>query len=174
MQSSREDNVATKMNPPMNIHVKARPETTGIEWDVDFKGPPAKGKVTIDLPPQSGDHDIVFHLVATEGLDIDFDTGDPIWVSETQQCPPQSGINSTQISIKDAKKNKLTINDANSGDPVTLTYQLNFVGAPPCDPVIRNGGGGGGGLAISSLSPVTVAVAAVGLLAVGLVVLRLL
>lgn len=160
-------------NPPMNIHVKARPEAGGIEWDVDFKGPPDRGKVTIDLPAESGGHDIVFHLVATQGLDISFNESDPIWVSEGQQCPPSSGINSTQISVSEIKDKKLTIHDKNNGPAVNLVYQLNFVGAPPCDPVIRNGGGGGGGLASSSVNTTTIAIAAVGVLAIAALALGL-
>jgi hypothetical protein len=131
-----------KRNPPMNVHVKARTTSGGgIEWDVGFKSPPDKGKVEIDLPPDSGKHDLVFHLVPTHGLDIEFDTADPIWVAEGGPCPPASGINSTQVGIVDRSDRKLTISDANSGDARILRYQLNFIGAGPCDPIIKNGGG---------------------------------
>jgi len=127
-------------NPPMNVHLKARRENGRIEWDVDFKSPPDNGKVMIDLPNKSGAHDIVFHLVPTQGLNISFNTCDPIWVDENAQCPPPPGINSDQIGVEDCKDRKLTIRDANSGPGRDLTYQLNFVGVDPCDPVIRNGG----------------------------------
>lgn len=129
-------------NPPTNLHVRAREVNGQIEWDLDDKSPPDQGKISVDLLPDSGEHEIVIHLVATQGLKIDWKTSDPIWVSEGTACPPPEGICSDQIRDVTCVGNKLSFKDANDGAPRTLTYQLNFVGAGPCDPEIRNGGGG--------------------------------
>lgn len=127
---------------PINVHVKARPQNAPIEWDVDFKSPPDPGKVRIDLPRGSGPQDIVFHLVPTHGLDAQFDPNDPIWVSRGDSCPGQSGLDPQITVVGSTSANKLTIHNANSGPGCTLHYQLNFLGAEPCDPIIINGGGG--------------------------------
>jgi len=127
---------------PINVHVKARPEGGSIEWDVDFKSPPDPGKVKIELPRGAGPEEIVFHLVPTHGLDVEFNPDDPIWVSRGDRCPDQRGLD-PQISIAGTSARKLRIHNANSGAGCTLHYQLNFLGADPCDPIIINGGGGG-------------------------------
>lgn len=129
-------------NPPINLFAKAKREGKGVAWDLGFQNPPEQSKARVDLPKKSGAHEIVFHLVATQGLDIRFDTADPIWVCETGQCPPPKGINTDQITILSCVANLLRIRDSNDGPERILTYQLNFVGedASPLDPEIKNGG----------------------------------
>jgi hypothetical protein len=124
----------------VQLHAKAREMNGVIEWSLDFANPPATGsKAEVRLGKGSGPHDIVFHLSATHGLNISFDNQNPIWVSEGTQCPPSPGVNSDQIEILDVAHRKLRIRDSNSRE-CTLIYQLNFIGAEPLDPRIRNGG----------------------------------
>jgi hypothetical protein len=63
-----------------------------------------------------------------------------VWLGKTTKCPPPSGNNCPdQIDRIDCESRKLTMHDTNS-EECTITYQMNFVGADPCDPEIRNGG----------------------------------
>ena len=139
-QQAQDQGIGSKTIPAVHLHAKAREAGCGIEWSLDFKNPPDNGsKAVVDLPKGSGGHDIVIRLIATQGLDIAFDTSDPIWVSEGNACPPPAGINSDQITLGPCSDTQLRIHDSNSRECV-LTYQLNFVGADPLDPMIRNGG----------------------------------
>ncbi len=125
----------------VRLHAKARKAGSKIEWSLGFKNPPAKGsKAEVKLEKASGGHDIVIRLIPTQGLDISFQTSDPIWVSEDSECPPPPGICTDQITIVDCIDNQLRIHDRNDGSPRSLTYQLNFIGADGLDPMIRNGG----------------------------------
>lgn len=128
--------------PQVRLFAKASRDGKGTEWKLGFRNPPEQSKAPIDLPAKSGAHEIVFHLLATEGLDIRFDPNDPIWVEEGTNCPPSPGIHTDQIKVDSCTHNLLRILDRNDGPARTLTYQLNFVGADaqPLDPEIRNGG----------------------------------
>jgi hypothetical protein len=130
-----------------NVFVRARDATRPIEWDVGFNNPPAQGKVPITVGQGSGPEDIIFHLLGTPGVNANFDTADPIWVTSSGSCPTQSGLD-PQISISQISQNLLTISDSNARAG-NLHYQLNFQGnVDPCDPIIINGGvgsSGGGG-----------------------------
>lgn len=141
MTDQRQDLDMRCPNPPINLFAKASKSPNGVEWLLDLRNPPVQSKARVDLAPHSGEHEIVVHLLATQGLEIGFDTTDPIWVCEGQQCPPPRGINTQQISVLSCTGNKLTLRDKNEGDACTLTYQLNFTGACALDPEIRNGGG---------------------------------
>lgn len=125
-----------------NVFVRARDATRPTVWDVGFNNPPPQGKANINLAKGSGAQDIIFHLLGTPGMNANFDPTDPIWVKSGGSCPTQSGLD-TQITITRKSQNQLTINDTNlvAGN---LHYQLNFVGADPCDPIIINGGVGTG------------------------------
>jgi len=125
-----------------NVFVRARDATRPTVWDVGFNNPPPQGKVPINVAQGSGPEDIIFHLLGTPGVNANFDLSDPIWVKSGGSCPTQSGLD-PQITISQKSQNQLAINDKNlvAGN---LHYQLNFVGADPCDPIIINGGVGAG------------------------------
>lgn len=125
-----------------NVFVKARGSSMPTEWDVGFTNPPPQGKANINLAKGSGAQDIIFHLVASPGVNASFDPTDPIWVNSGGSCPTQSGLD-PQITVSQKTQNQLTIRDANSVAG-NLHYQLNFQGAGPCDPIIINGGVGTG------------------------------
>lgn len=127
-------------NPVINLFAKATQKNGGLDWDLGFHNPPENGKAKVDLPANSGEHRIHIHLVPTGGVDVAFNTGDPIWVVEGTTCPPPNGSKSDQVSVKRCTQHLLEIHDKNDGAPRTLTYQLNFVGAAPLDPQIQNGG----------------------------------
>ncbi len=128
-------------NLDVRLHAKARKAGENVDWSLDFKNPPANGsKAQVTLDKASGGCDIIIRLIPTQGLDIGFQTSDPIWVSEGSQCPPPPGIGTDQITIVDCTDNELRIHDLNDGPARDLTYQLNFIGANALDPMIRNGG----------------------------------
>ena len=127
-------------NPPVQLHAKAREVCGAVEWSLGFDKHPANGaRVEVELKKGSGARDIIFHISPSHGLDISFDSKDPIWVGEGGECPPSPGINTSQIQVMEVTHKKLRIHDLNN-EKCDLTYQLNFVGADPLDPMIRNGG----------------------------------
>lgn len=125
----------------IKLHVKPEKGTGPTEWSLGYEEDPPRGKkVTIDLKKDSGAAEIVFQLVGV-GQAVWFDDNDPIWVCEGEECPRVFSEHE-QITILDDGTNdrkKLTILDKNT-KKCTLSYQLNFAGAGPCDPMIRNGG----------------------------------
>ena len=123
--------------PPINMFLKADTQNGQFDWDLGQNNPPPHGKAPVQVP-RGKSHDIVIHLVGSPG--IAFDTNDPVWVQKGGNCPPAPG-NSCKDQIDDVQctPNKLTMHDTNL-DRVNLIYQMNFIGAPPCDPEIRNGG----------------------------------
>ena len=138
------------MSTTVNMFVKARRTASGaIEWDLDPNNSPQQGvKRPIMLPIKGGKHRIIYHLIATPGLNYRFDCDKPIWTADNSDCPPASGLNSDQIKVEDCDDNKLTIENLNNGPARLVRYQLNFLDAagapvsPACDPAILNGGGG--------------------------------
>lgn len=128
--------------PPINCFLKAKRTGTGIDWDLGPRNPPDPGKRPVEVPRGSAPRNIVIHLVATQGIDVEFDTGDPVWMEKGTNCPPQRGNNCPdQIDRIRCDRNTLTMHDTN-GEACTISYQMNFIGADasPCDPEIRNGG----------------------------------
>ncbi len=126
-------------NPNIVLHAKPHKEDGKVEWSLDFKADPPRGsKAEIRLKPCSGSHEIVIHLVKAPG--IRFDTRKPIWVIKDGPCPPPADSTSSQIRVVSCEDKKLVIRDSNDGPACDLAYQLNFIGAPPFDPMIRNGG----------------------------------
>jgi hypothetical protein len=94
----------------------------------------------------SGGHNIQFNLDDSTGLQLSFDSSNPIDVEEGVNCPDVTGITGTQISLNGNSTGQvLTLHDENSGDPVTIGYRLHFNskdGAKyPFDPIIKNDGG---------------------------------
>lgn len=126
--------------PVINLYAKPTQKNGNFDWDLGFRNPPENGKARVNLPANSGQHTIQIHLVPTSGLNVAFNTDDPIWVTEGTTCPPPEGSKSEQISVKRCNEQLLEIHDKNDGAPRILTYQLNFLGAAPLDPQIQNGG----------------------------------
>lgn len=125
------------IDPPITLYAKATRSNGGVEWALGTENPPS-GKCELDFPKDAPGRQIVIHLVATQGLNIDFDTKDPVWVGETG-CPPPKNGKSDQLQFVGCDARKLTLYDPNSRE-CTLYYQMNFTGAEPFDPEIRNGG----------------------------------
>lgn len=94
----------------------------------------------------SGAHNIQFNLDDSTGLQLSFDSSNPIDVEEGVNCPSVTGITGTQISLNGQPTgHALTIHDDNSGNPVTIGYRLHFNAKDgtkyPYDPIIKNDGG---------------------------------
>lgn len=75
-------------------------------------------------------------------LGINF-SSDPLWIQANSK--PKSHVIDAQIFDVTPNPTKLVFKDKNDGGPVTLVYQLNFVGADQkpvtsIDPDIKNGG----------------------------------
>ncbi|MBA3526411.1 MAG: hypothetical protein M3438_04830 [Pseudomonadota bacterium] len=125
----------------LKLHVKPEKGNGPTEWSLGWEEDPPRGKkVIVDVKKGSGAAEIVFQLVGV-GQAVWFDDDDPIWVCEGEECP-QVPSTHEQITILDDGTNdrkKLIILDKNTKE-CTLSYQLNFAGAGPCDPMIRNGG----------------------------------
>lgn len=118
---------------------------SGIRWSLDpnENGPP-DGKVSkIDVPPQSGPCEVTIKI-KMDNPDVTFDPSNPLSASEVGCPAPGSGIDTDQIdpsSIEVRANGKhLKFKDLNEGHGRTIHYALNFVGAEPFDPIIRNGG----------------------------------
>lgn len=141
MEQSRanESEPSMSRNPPIVLHAKPHDVEGEVEWSLDFTPDPPRGiKAEVCLPKGSGGHNIIIHLVGAPG--IRFHAADPIWVVKDGPCPPPANSSSAQIRVVDCEDKKLVLFDSNDGRACNLAYQLNFVGAEPFDPMIRNGG----------------------------------
>lgn len=134
--------VVKPTNGKLQLHCKGKPNGSGIEWSLDDRGGPPSGKIVkVDLPRDSGPCELTIHLTVAGGADVAFNTEDPIWAAQNA-CPRQPGIHTDQIEVvPPTEAKKLTFVSKNQGDPQSLFYQLNFVGADPLDPEIKSGGG---------------------------------
>lgn len=126
-----------------NVKVRAFLNSSGaVDFDVD--GVNAKHS-KLNLPKDSGAHDIDFDLHDETSRDLRFDTAHRIWVDEDGPCPPSPGISSDQLSVARCNAGMLSATNSNSGRQRELRYQLNFVAEDgsrfTCDPIIQNGGG---------------------------------
>lgn len=134
----------------ITLYARADTDSKGdIVWTLDDKKNGKKGeRKKVDLPKDSGEWSFKIRLDDDTPYGLKFDPSDPIWIAETNNCPPPPGINTDQIYDVDVNGQKtLTFRDRNCGDAVDLKYQLNFLTsdnqrAEPLDPDIRNGGGG--------------------------------
>ncbi len=102
----------------------------------------------IELPQDSGGHEMMFNLNDQTDLDLHFlnDPDDALWV-QPNSCPPgkcNKGGQITPIGVEDERQ-QLRVTNANSGAAVDLHYALNFDGKASKtyshDPIIKNGGG---------------------------------
>jgi hypothetical protein len=127
----------------MDVKVTANPSVGGTDWAIDDK--PPKHSVIV-FGNQAGQQEIKFKLNDHTKRGWRFNRADPIWVHETEaDICPGAGIDTDQIKVASCGDKQLVIGNANSGDPRTLHYQLNFVDRTGAhegvDPVIKNGGG---------------------------------
>lgn len=129
-------------NGKVVLHCKGTRNGASIAWSLDATGGPPSGKIAkIEVPHDSGKCETTIHLTVTGGGgDVSFNKDDPIWVAQGS-CPPPKGINTDQIVDVDPANKKLVFTNLNCGGPKVLVYQLNFMGAQPLDPEIKNGGG---------------------------------
>lgn len=102
-------------------------------------GPGNYPKVVVD-PKAAADFEIT--IVNPQGITF---SSQPIWIKAGLAKPPAGFVDPQIADIAGQNTTVLKFRDLNTGPPVTLTYQLNFDGAPPLDPIIQNGGGTGPG-----------------------------
>lgn len=141
MTDVRQDQGSAQQQSGGDIRFFVKPSSDG-GWDLGPTNPPAKGKAPIVLGHGDPGADIVIRLVGAGG-NVKFNTADPVWIEENGSCPPKQGNNCPdQIDRVECDGNELRLHDTNTR-ACTMTYQMNFIGASPCDPEIRNGGGGG-------------------------------
>jgi hypothetical protein len=129
--------------PKRKVKIRAADDGAG---GVDFEVDGVKAKhARLKLDRDSGQHEIEFELHDQSGLNLTFDSEDPLWIGENCPCPPPQGVNSDQVQIANTAAQSLTALNANSGAARELRYQLNFVAKDGsrqvCDPIMENGGG---------------------------------
>lgn len=126
-----------------------------IGWEMTYgnkKGNKASNYPVVDLPKNSGNHEFTISIVNGNGIKFAPGTNRPkdgdnaLWVHEGSTSPPQKGTHDQIKNVKLHSTTQLTFKDVNNGKAVELAYQLNFTGAPPLDPIIKNGGGTGPGI----------------------------
>lgn len=83
--------------------------------------------------------DFSYTIVNANGITF---SADPIWIQKGTAKPTKSGVDVIK-NISGQNTTTLKFHDGNK-DAGTLTYVLNFNGAPQLDPIITNGGGGPG------------------------------
>lgn len=99
----------------------------------------------VNLPNNGGAENIIFIINAPPQSGIRFpdDPKDAIYIQPGTK--PQNKVYDTAGQLGQPKLSKskmvLTLRDKNKGQPMDFHYKLNFIGAPPIDPVIKNGGG---------------------------------
>jgi hypothetical protein len=139
---------------PIYVDVKVKSKHGNLDYDVKWKTMkywPFWNGGPIDLPRDSGGHEIMFNISDHTDLNLLFlgDPTDAIWV-QPDSCPQgkcNDGGQVTPIAVEDHGQ-QLRATNANCGEPVELHYALNFTGKPSregppysYDPIIKNGGG---------------------------------
>lgn len=131
------------------IDVQLYPVTVGnsFQWEmtVAYGGGNPSPRST-QYPPldvtAKGSATITFTINNKPGQQIVFDPDHPFFVSPfLGKGAKNPGIKS--VTLNDPKQ--LVVEDGN-GDKVSFPYMLKFVGAPPLDPIVNNGGGGPGNM----------------------------
>lgn len=158
--------MANQAGTPVEIDVFAHPPGSPAPFTIDwrFVGGPSRGNTPIDLPRNSGSHDMTFTLRDSSGKGLRFKSTpeEAMWVRPGQQCPTGKGNGANQIthgSVSQPDRLVLRVNDDNSGNRRNLQYALRFdPEGNDFDPEIRNGGG----TTIISTSAVSIGSALIG------------
>lgn len=157
-----------------------------IQWTMDYDGKIGNGPSTyppISLAAKEA-HKLTYTIVNPPGLSINFDPAmvqsgsgksihNALWVQADTK--PSTAVLSDQIKKVTVDPTVLTFKDNNSGKPVTLIYQINFVDAAnqnakvtALDPELKNGGGN----TMLFQSPLVVAAIAVSVAVIAILVFR--
>lgn len=140
-----------KATANQNINVKltliGQDGASGWEMDIAGQGKGGPNGYPAAKVAHGSSADFQFVITGPNTQNITFATTNPISVSlddGTGKSPATAGINTDQIvDVSGGGSKVLKFKDLNSDPAVNLTYQLNFTGADPLDPIIQNGGGGG-------------------------------
>lgn len=139
---------------PIYVDVRVKFKNAKLDYRIKWKTMkywPFWNDSPIELPPGSGDHEMMFNLNDLTDLNLRFlnDPNDAIWV-QPGTCPPGKcnlGGQITPVGVEN-DCSQLRATNANCGDAVELHYALNFDGKPSKegppyshDPIIKNGGG---------------------------------
>lgn len=137
----------------------ARQADGTIQWTMNYDGKIGTGPGTyppIDLAAKEA-HKLTYTIANPAGLSINFDPSmvqsgsgnsihNALWVQPGTK--PPTAVLSDQIKKVTVDPTVLTFKDSNTGTPVTLIYQINFVDAgnqnakvTALDPELKNGGG---------------------------------
>ena len=148
---------------PKTLYAEADEVDGKLVWSIDDKPPTKKGeKKTIDFPKNTGEYDVTIKFTDKTKRGIIFNQASPLYVQEGGQCPPQTGINSTEIPANSvvAGADSLGFTNLNQKD-CRLVYQLNFVDSKnrdfALDPDFKNGGTGGRALGAAAIVTIIVA-----------------
>lgn len=136
-------------NQNINVKLSLIGQDGASGWEMDIAG---QGKGGPNGYPKAkvahgSSADFQFVITGPNTQNITFATTNPISVSPDDgsgKSPVTAGINTDQIvDISGGGTKVLKFKDLNRDPAVDLTYQLNFTGANPLDPIIQNNGGGG-------------------------------
>lgn len=170
---------------PITLTPAKQPDGS-IQWTMDYQGKKGSSPSTypvIDLKAKEA-HKLTYTISNPPGLSINFDPAmvqsasgksihNAIWVQESTK-PPQATLSGQINKVTLKTPTELQIKDDNSGNPMTLIYQINFVDAAnpgvkvdPLDPELKNGGGNN-----AAFQNYAVAVAVVGVILIAALVFR--
>lgn len=136
-------------NQNINIRLTLVDEGGTAAWHMDIAG---QGKGGPNAYPKAAvahgsSADFQFVITGPGTQNITFAQTNPISISVddgTGKSPTVKGVQTNQIeNVSGGGGKVLKFTDLNTDPAVDLTYQLNFTGADPLDPIIQNGGGGG-------------------------------
>lgn len=130
----------------VDIDVIADPAGIGVAWRLEIKTNGHGKGDKIELP-KDNNYKINFSLVDNSRLGLRFDASAPMFAREGGGTACPTDISTSQIMVDSCTAENLVVIDWNSGAPVELYYQLNFVNTVGTkkyayDPTITNGGGG--------------------------------
>ncbi|MEO5578940.1 MAG: hypothetical protein ABIR25_07825 [Sphingomicrobium sp.] len=136
-------------NQQINVKLTLVDEGGTAAWHMDIAG---QGKGGPNAYPKAdvahgSSADFKFVITGPGTQNVSFASNNPISVSKDDgsgKSPSTPGINTDQITdVSGGGGKTLKFTDINGNPAVNLTYQLNFTGADPLDPIIQNNGGGG-------------------------------
>lgn len=135
-----------KPNQKINVKLTLEDQNGTTGWHMDIAGVGKGGPNNYPKANANYGNNVDFTYVITgNGTQNVTFASDPIWIAPDNgsgKSPAESGVNTDEIKDINVTGGKvLTFTDLNTTNDL-LTYQLNFNGAVPLDPIIVNNGGG--------------------------------
>lgn len=126
----------------VKLAAKGQRNGSTIDWslDEDENSPPSGKVAEIEVKAGTGPCEVIIKI-KMDNPDVTFDPSHPLSAREGSCPPAHSGIATDQIDaasvVVENKGKQLRFTDVNTRH-AEIYYALNFVGADPFDPMIRN------------------------------------